>query len=92
MKDKDLDILLSEYRKNQPTQLQVQKWKKAVQKERQPKPKYEFQWTQIIAASVVGFLVGAMVFYSTKNKDAFQNFAQIENDNATIEYVFTKTN
>lgn len=93
MKDKDLGILLSEYRKQEPTDLQMQKWKRAVRSELSSKKESKKTlWMQLAAASVVGFLIGAMVFKSSKQDQMFQNVAQNETDNATVEYVFTKTN
>ncbi len=93
MKDKDLDVLLSEIRSQAPTDLQKQKWKNAVRNEllasRKPK---RILWMQLVAASVIGFLVGAVVFKNKKQEASFQNLAQFDGDSATVEYVFTKTN
>jgi hypothetical protein len=93
VKDKDLDLLLSEIRSQTPNELQMQKWKNAVRNELRTnkKPKRVF-WMQLAAASVIGFLVGAVVFKNTKQEDSFQNLAQFDGDNATVEYVLTKTN
>lgn len=93
MKDQDLDILLAEYRNQKPTDLQMQKWKQTVRQElRQRKAPRKQLWMQLVAASVVGFLIGALVFKSSKSEDPFQHLAKNDSDNATIEYVFTKTN
>lgn len=93
MKDTDLDILLSEYRKEMPTDFQMKKWKRAVRSELNiKKVSMKTFWLQLVAASVVGFLIGAIVFKSSHQDRLFQNFAQNDSDNATIEYVFTKIN
>lgn len=93
MKDKDLDLLLSELRSQAPTELQTHKWKNAVRGElRTNRKSKKILWLQLAAASVVGFLVGAVVFKSSKQEDSFQNLAQFDGDNATVEYVLTKTN
>lgn len=93
MKDKDFDILLSEYRKQEPTDLQLQKWKRAIRSELSSKKETKKKlWMQLITASVIGFLIGAVVFKSAKQDQVFQKVAQIDSENATIEYVFTKTN
>lgn len=94
MKDKDLDILLAEYRNKQPSDVQMQKWKRAVRRElgvTTASPKKQI-WMQLVAASIVGFLVGALVFKTTKTEDPFQKLAQNDNDNATVEYVYTNSN
>lgn len=93
MNDKDLDILLAEYRIQNPTDLQLQKWKKAIRQDlRQKNTSKKQLWMQLAVASIFGFLIGALVFKTSKNEDPFQNFALNDSDNATIEYVFTKTN
>ncbi len=93
MKDKDLDLLLSEIRSQTPTDLQTQKWKNAVRNELRStsRKSNKILWLQLLAASVVGFCIGAAVFKNTKHEDSFQNLAQFDMDNATIEYVLTKT-
>lgn len=93
MKDQDLDILLGEYQNQKPTDLQMQKWKQIVRQELHLKksPKKQL-WVQLVAASIVGFIVGALVFKTSKSEDPFQHLAKNDGDNATIEYVFTKTN
>jgi hypothetical protein len=70
---------------NKPNELQMQKWQRAVRKELKDK----FNWSTI-AASLIGFALGALVFGSNSNshskKQAENNF-----DNATVEYVTIKT-
>lgn len=93
MNDKDLDLLLAEYRNTQPTSMQVQKWKRAVRQELNAvKPSKKQIWMRLVAASVVGFIVGAIVFGRNKTESAFQQLAKNEADDATIEYVYTKSN
>jgi hypothetical protein len=99
MKDKDLDILLSEYRNKIPSDFQIQKWKTAVRSElsrdtQQAIPneiKRSRVWIQVIAASLVGFLVGAMVFSPKGHEGTTTRFPQNESGDATIEYVYTKS-
>ena len=89
---KDWDILLREMRQKEPTQMQKQHWKKAIKNEihlskvRSPL----FSW-QLVAASLVGFLLGASIF-GWRSSEFPIHVAQNDIDNATIEYVFTKTN
>lgn len=106
--DLNLDILLAEYRKPMPSDLQMQKWKNAIRTD--PKsilanvgavydktsksaasPGIGSQkqiWLQLIAATVVGFIVGALFFKNLPSDHSRpeQNYA----DDATIEYVVTK--
>ena len=103
-RDQDLDLLLSEYRKIQPDDLQMQKWKSAVRREAYgSRSTQKPVWLQLAAASVVGFVVGGLVIKMTGAEPSGQRFeavAQIEstksegaeNDKsgATIEYSFTK--
>jgi len=93
MKDKDLEILLSEIRQQNPTSLQVRKWNKAVNQEiySQRNPS-KINWGQLIAASIIGFIVGALIFKTSKIENSFQQWSQNDSDNATIEYVLTKIN
>lgn len=94
MKKEDLDLLLAEYRKAQPSAEQTQKWKSAVHREvlsgsvnpravdlaaRRSSHK---MWMQLAAASIVGFIVGGLMFG--------QFFAENDPGNATFEYVLTK--
>lgn len=93
MKDKDLDLLLSEYRSQQTSDLQVQKWKRAVRRETNGRDRSKKRlWIQLAAASIVGFLVGAIAFKTSDQSALFKDLAQNNGDNATVEYVFTKTN
>lgn len=93
MKDKDLNLLLSEYRSQQTSDLQLQKWKRAVRRETNVRGRSKKRlWIQLAAASIVGFIVGAIAFKTSDQSTLFQNLAQNNGDNATVEYVFTKTN
>ncbi len=102
MKDHDLDILLAEYRTKKPTDFQMRKWKNAIRQEQKPGAKHEQTskgqsnnqriWLQLVAATILGFIVGALVFKTTPKENSFQQMAETESDNATIEYVLTKTN
>ena len=90
--DLDLDILLAEYRNQRADDFQIQKWKAAVRAEQEAlsavrRPNRPI-WHQLIAATLIGFIVGALVYRSpdashVADKDYFS-------DDATIEYVVTK--
>lgn len=91
MNNNDLDLLLAEYRNVKPTDLQTAKWKRAVRAELKPK-RARTPWMQLAAASVVGFLVGGLVFSlgrmsATGGEENFRNVAS----NETFEMVYVKT-
>lgn len=88
MNDRELDLLLAEYRKKRPTDLQMRKWKNAVRAELRKPPRVNKTWVQLIAACAAGFVAGAMFFKS----DVEKTVAEKSPGNATIEYVFVKTN
>lgn len=96
MKDNELDLLLAEYRQVKPTDLQTAKWKSAVRAELRPKvqakPRGASPWLQLVAASVVGFIVGGLVFGfgragSGTDEENYRNVAS----NETFEMVYVKT-
>lgn len=93
MKDQDLDLLLAEYRSQRPSEIQIQKWKQTVRQERivMAAPKKSVR-LQLVAATVVGFIVGALVFKTNKTEDLFQKAAELDGGDATIEYVYIKSN
>jgi hypothetical protein len=105
--DLKLDLLLSEYRKLKPNELQIKKWKKAVVKEngargftsasgRAPANeslvglKFSNKWLSLVAASAIGFILGALVYHSLKIDSSDDLFAKFKSENATPEYVLTK--
>lgn len=92
MKNKDLELLLSELKNKKPNDLQVKKWKLAVNNElKNSRKTQQSYWPQIIAASFVGFIAGAIAFGALNLSDS-DNIAKNDVDNATVEYVFTKSN
>ena len=92
MNDNQLDQLLAEFRNKKPNDMQVHRWKKAVREELQSNVKKpQSIWLQLLVASLTGFIIGGVVF-SYNPFDASTNLAQLENENATFEYVYTKIN
>ncbi len=88
MSDQDLEIFLSEYRNQNPTELQLQKWKRTVRNELKPaKASRPRLWLHWVAASIIGFVVGSFIFKSSYQTQDLENLS----DSATVEYVFTKT-
>jgi hypothetical protein len=95
MKDQQLEALLSEMRKQQTTDLQIHKWKRAIRKELKPAKESYFSFktiSQIAVASIIGFLIGAAIFKNNSIQEQFDSVAKNDSENATIEYVYTNTN
>ena len=92
MKDNHLNTLLAELRKQNPTDFQVNKWKRMVQREiHQQKDTKMHLWLRLAAASIIGFLLGALVFSRPHVENPLEQLTQNSGEDATIEYVFTKT-
>ena len=95
MKDQDLDLWLSELRDHRPSDLQMQKWKRAVRLENQrvrgdrvSRPR---QAVRLAVACAVGILIGATLFRTSPNPAAMSEIAQNDFDNATTEFVTVKS-
>ena len=94
MKDAELNALLSRLREVKPTEIQQHKWKRAIRNELKVKTSTN-RFAPLIAASVAGFTVGALLFGWTglfHRASPELEFAENNSDNATIEYVLTKSN
>ncbi|MBY0385085.1 hypothetical protein K2X05_07990 [bacterium] len=90
MNDQDLKNLLSEYRDKNPSDLQLQRWKNAIAKEQLEKPQARSIWFQLVACSIVSFVLGAIAFNMLQTKEESLQIANNFDDDATIEYVFHK--
>jgi hypothetical protein len=99
MKQNDLDILLAEFRQKNPGELRVQKWKKAVRaqvlstaretaNQAAPAAKNRF-WLQLIAAMVVGFIVGG-VYFRDRNTES-ELLTKYNSNDATYDFTYTKS-
>jgi len=86
-----LDQLLSSYREEPVSDLQIQKWKKAVRSQVPHRQRRSWQWAQLVAAGLVGFIVGSLFFHSRANQIPVADGIQNDTENATIEYVVTKS-
>ena len=95
MNPNDQDPILSVFRKKEPSDLQMQKWKRAVKREAgilkgshaSNGKKRVFEW---IAASLVGFAMGGLLFSSLQRESPLTRIAEYQQDDATIEYVRIK--
>lgn len=87
-KDKDLENLLKPLKDLKPNDLQMQIWQRAVQAELPAKkPLFNFPWAfQLAVASLIGFIVGALIFKNQPSQMSVSQVAQISLDDATFEY------
>lgn len=92
MNQNDLDILLAEFRGKQPGDLRARKWKNAVQAElKKSQPvKANRAWLQLIAAMVVGFIIGGM-YFQNKNTESDLLAKNYSSGDATYDYSYTKS-
>lgn len=90
-RDNDLDQLLKPLKAASPNDLQMQKWKSAVQDKTKKREKNystsRTKWAfQLAAAMFVGVVIGAMAFKSNQSSTQQpQSVVQISLDDATIE-------
>ena len=92
--DEKFDKLIEKLRKEEPSQFQMQKWKRAVaQADQVLKPKVQkessYYWMQMVAAVFVGVLIGGVLFGQPELMDSEKN-QEIAYEDATIEVVYTK--
>lgn len=89
MKDKDIELLMAEYRQLPVSDLQIQKWKGVVQNEvSKNRQRRRSVWLPLVAASILGFVLGGWVFSdNNENVDSV-----ISSEDATIEYIYVKNN
>jgi len=91
-KDKDLENLLKPLKDLKPNDLQMQKWQRAVQAELPANTNiktsiFTMKWAlQLAAASLIGFIVGALIFKNQPDQGSAPRIAQISLDDATFEY------
>lgn len=91
MNDQELKNLLSEYRDKKPSDLQIQKWKNAILQEQKKKlSPSRSVWLQLVACSIVSFVLGGVAFSALQNKEESLEIANNFQNDATIEYVFHK--
>ena len=91
MSDQDLNYLLSEYRNKKPTDLQIQKWKNAIDREHSLKDhSTRSVWFQLVASSIVSFILGGIAFNFLQDKEVSSGIANNFGNDATIEYVYHK--
>jgi len=92
-RDNDLDEMLAALRSKEPNQLQVKRWQTAVQKNlkyfirSRRRGGFWIPLTQLLAASVVGFVVGAAIFTQPMEQKS-EEIAKSEPASATIEHVY----
>lgn len=92
MKDEELDRLLAEYRGSRPTGPQMARWKRAVRAELGPGEKGPsgMPWLRLVAASLIGFLIGGLVFGFGLTR-ANENSRLVASADETFEFVYLKT-
>lgn len=81
MDQNEFEKIISVLRSENPSEFQIAKWKRAIRVEKKQLRKIQF-WGPLFAASLGGFVVGALIFgdFSIKKSQ----------ENATIEYVHYK--
>jgi len=103
---KDFSGLLSPLKKIQPTSMQIARWKKRIGPQANLNQNTRFKkifWGQTVAAMLIGFLLGTVSMNFVGNSSVLNKFtifktpktlylAKSEDLNATIEYVFVKSN
>jgi hypothetical protein len=82
MNDDDLKKLFKSAKYQQPSPLEMARWKKVVRSEVLNRTPGE--WTRLAVACLVGVLIGAAAFKSPVSKEHEENFS----DDATIERVY----
>jgi F0F1-type ATP synthase assembly protein I len=89
----DFDRFLEKSREKQPSEFQMKKWKKAVQQQNQRELPVRNNlsntryWSQMVAAVLVGIVVGGLLFGNLERNEKSQEIAY---EDATIEVVYTK--
>lgn len=88
----EFENLIKELKKKNPTELQMQRWKKSVEqahKQSVLSKKDRFYWGQMVAAVLVGILVGGLLFGDfTKSESKEKSESGVQD--ATIEVIHTK--
>jgi hypothetical protein len=94
MSDQDLEKFLKSLRQEDATKTQIDQWQKAVSKELQSQSPLirsftrpsSRRWLELTAAMLIGVLMGS-VFFNHPSGSQDENVSE----NATIEYVVTKS-
>lgn len=81
MNDQDLRDLFKNMKHGEPTPLEIARWKKTV---RAYLPKNRGEWTRLIAACLIGVVIGAAAFRGKNHSADQENNA----DDATIERIY----
>jgi hypothetical protein len=107
-RDRELDALLGPLKEHEPSALHLQKWKSAVQKEihggavgenLRPSSPAKQKWSQnyklplqLVAAMLVGFILGALLFKNATTRTDSQEWTQNLGSDATFERSHTNLN
>jgi hypothetical protein len=81
----ELERILRALRRENPSNIDIAKWKAAVAGELPRSRAQTKRWLELVAAMVVGLTIGAAVFHSATGPQ--ENIA----DSATVEFVVTKS-
>jgi hypothetical protein len=91
MKDSQFDSLLKMFRKKNPSELQVQRWKRVVAGNRSLRSSSpRRRWLELAVASFIGFVIGAAVFGWLKSSSPELLLVENQQNDATFEFVLTK--
>jgi hypothetical protein len=100
-RDPELEKLFNSLRAEQPTDLQMQKWKNVIPKSTAKPQRNIRRWFELTAAIAVGFVFGLAAYHNFyKPLDFISNIAQMQNQDekiindessATIETISVKT-
>lgn len=91
--DDKFDEMMEALQDKKPSEFQIQKWKKAVrQTHGEPTklgetPSRSFYWSQMVAAALIGVVIGGLLFGDLKKNEKNHEIAY---EDATIEVVYTK--
>ncbi|HVK61745.1 MAG TPA: hypothetical protein VM432_09360 [Bdellovibrionales bacterium] len=95
MTDAELKKLLAEFQQNKPSDLQVQKWKRAVRGAAQAplKIKRDFGWRGVAVAMIVGIVIGfgATKFTQPRHETKPGIETSFDSADATVERIYVKT-
>lgn len=99
-RDQELDELLSPLSLEQPTDLQLQKWKRLIAVEEKKDRKMggilprvrSIHWTQVTVAAMLGFVLGAVMFMNKSLKPSSEHYVDEHffTADATIVHVSAK--
>ncbi|HEY8271626.1 MAG TPA: hypothetical protein VIG33_12115 [Pseudobdellovibrionaceae bacterium] len=88
-KNKDLEDLLKPLKDIAPNDLQMQQWQNAVQNElttNKAASHSNIKWAfQLVAATLIGFIIGVLLFKNNSERESSSQMAQISLEDATFE-------